>query len=41
VYPNTWAVQMFPPESDAVDNANKYHLFVLETPPKGLNIMGD
>jgi len=37
-YPNRWAVQCFPPESELVDSKAVYHLFVLEAPPEGLNI---
>lgn len=39
-YPGHWAVQMFPPANQVVDEVNCYHLFVL--PPhfnsSGLNI---
>ena len=38
LYPNQWAVQFFPPAGDLVDEANIYHLFVLEEEPAGVNI---
>lgn len=37
-YPECWAVQMFPPVEELVNEANVYHLFVLEGEPKGMNI---
>jgi hypothetical protein len=37
-YPGQWAVQFFPPREALVDEANVYHLFVLETPPHGVDI---
>lgn len=37
-YPGKWAVQFFPPEDQLVDQANIYHLFVLEDEPLGFNI---
>jgi hypothetical protein len=37
-YPGQWAVQFFPPVEDLIDEANYYHLFVLEDPPHGVNI---
>jgi hypothetical protein len=37
-YPGRWAVPFFPPASDLVDEANIYHLFVLEEAPLGVNI---
>lgn len=37
-FPGQWAIQCFPPASDLVDHENIYHLFVLESPPSGLNI---
>ena len=37
-YPNQWAVQMFPPKSELVDEVNVYHLFVLESEPRNLSI---
>jgi hypothetical protein len=36
-YPGKWAVQFFPPARDLVDEANIYHLFVLEEAPDGVN----
>src|SRR5271154_1529665 len=32
-YPGSWAVQMFPPVSELIDEVNVYHLFVLQEPP--------
>lgn len=29
-YPGKWAIQVFPPDSHLVNDANMYHLFVLE-----------
>jgi hypothetical protein len=37
-YPNRWAVQFFPPESELVDDVHCYHLWVLDDPPLGVNI---
>lgn len=37
-YPGKWAFQMFPPARQIVDELNIYHLFVLDTPPDGVNI---
>ena len=37
-YPGRWAVQTFPPEDCLLDEVNYYHLFVLESPPRGLRI---
>lgn len=40
-YPGHWALQMFPPEHLLMDQANKYHLFVLpreDFDPRGLDI---
>lgn len=37
-YPGQWAVQMFPPASELVDEQNIYHLFVLEDEPRNLSI---
>lgn len=40
VYPGRWAIEMFPPESELVDEANVYHLFMLPEgdEPAGVNI---
>ena len=38
LYPDRWAVQVFPPADCLVDEANIYHLFVLEREPRGMNI---
>jgi len=37
-YPGRWAVQVFPPKDEVVDEANIYHLFILDGEPTGLNI---
>jgi len=38
-YPGRWAVQVFPPSDQLVDETNIYHLFVLlDGEPIGLNI---
>lgn len=37
-YPDQWAVQVFPPSYELVDEENVYHLFVLEDRPTGLSI---
>jgi hypothetical protein len=37
-YPGQWAKQYFPPADQLVDDTNIYHLYVLETPPEGVNI---
>lgn len=37
-YPDRWAVQMFPPAADLVDEVNMYHLFILGDAPFGVNI---
>lgn len=37
-YPNKWATSFFPPEEELVDEANVYHLFVLDFEPQGVNI---
>lgn len=39
-YPDQWAIQMFPPEEELIDNANVYHLFVLVDKPNGFGICG-
>lgn len=38
VYPDRWAIEVFPPEAHLLDEANVYHLFMLEDEPRGLNI---
>jgi hypothetical protein len=35
MYPGQWAVEAFPPEEELVDEANIYHLFILEDFPGG------
>ena len=37
-YPGKYAVQVFPPRSRLLDQANKYHLLVLETPPSSMDL---
>lgn len=37
-YPDRWAVQMFPPACELMDQVNLYHLWVLEDAPSGVNI---
>jgi hypothetical protein len=37
-YPGQWAVQVFPPKEELVDEENIYHLFVMEHKPAGLSI---
>lgn len=37
-YPGQWAVQFFPPAEEILDEANLYHLFVLDGEPAGVNI---
>lgn len=40
MYPDHYAVQVFPPAPHFFDQANKYHLFVLppDTKPQGLDL---
>lgn len=38
LYPGKWAVQVFPDRAHLLDQANKYHLFVYENCPSGLNL---
>jgi hypothetical protein len=38
-YPGRWAAQFFPPAEETLDEANIYHLFVLEDEPAGVNIL--
>lgn len=37
-YPGRWALQAFPPQELLLNGANKYHLFVLEEPPAGMDL---
>jgi len=37
-YPNKWALQCLPPRSHFMDQVNRYHLHVLDTQPKGLDL---
>ena len=38
LYPGKWAVQVFPERAQLLDQANKYHLFVYDRCPQGLNL---
>ena len=38
IFPGRWAVQVFPPQHLLLDQANKYHLWLLEVEPDGLNL---
>lgn len=38
VYPGQWAIEFFPPREELVDEANIYHLFVLDEPPVGFDL---
>jgi len=40
-YPGRWAVQCFPPPRATMNGAHKYHLFVLDQPPVGLDLSQD
>ena len=37
-YPGRWAVQVFPPSQSLLNTANRYHLWVLDHAPLGLDI---
>jgi hypothetical protein len=38
-YPDCWAIQMFPPASELIDDEiNVYHLYILHESPVGVNI---
>ena len=37
-YPNSWAVQVFPPKDQVVDGKSVYHLWVLPGEPAGLSL---
>jgi hypothetical protein len=39
LYPGRWACQMFPPQKETIDQANKYHLFVFDQAPQGLDLL--
>jgi hypothetical protein len=41
LYPGRWAVQVFPPVEQFIDQVNKYHLYVLEQEPEAFNLMRD
>lgn len=38
IYPDKWAIQVFPPTSDLVNGKHVYHLFVVDHEPTGMNI---
>jgi hypothetical protein len=38
LYPGKWGVQVFPERKHLLDQANKYHLFVYDRCPDGLNL---
>ena len=40
-YPDKWACQVFPPYVMKIDQANKYHLFVFDQEPVGMNLCAD
>ena len=37
-YPDQWAIQLFPPKTYLFDQANKYHLHVLQRRPEGFDL---
>ena len=37
-YPGRWGIQLFPPRSRFFDQANKYHIHVVEHHPDGLDL---
>ena len=37
-FPERWAVQSFPPPNRLLDQANKYHLFIYEGAPDGIDL---
>lgn len=38
LYPGKWALQVFPPKNRLLDQANKYHLYVYDKCPAGLDL---
>ena len=41
VYPGRWALELYPPAEELVDDANVYHLWLLPEgwrPPEGMNL---
>jgi len=40
-YRGKWAIQSFPLQGDLIDQANKYHFFVYEHAPEGINLAHD
>lgn len=39
-YPGRWAVQVFPDRDHLLDQAHKYHLWVLEQRPTSIDLFG-
>ena len=37
-YPGKWAMQVLPPAGSLIDMANKYHLFVYDEAPAGMDL---
>lgn len=37
-YPGRWALEFFPPKEKLLDEANVYHLFVLDKDPTGIDL---
>lgn len=37
-YPGQWAVEVYPPVDQLVNDVSMYHLFVISEEPEGLNI---
>lgn len=40
VYPGKWALQVFPAAGSLLDMANKYHLFIYDKAPEGMDLSG-
>lgn len=40
-YPGKWAIQCFPPEDRLIDQANKYHLYVVSSPMDAFDLCLD
>ncbi len=39
LYPGRYALQTFPPRAELIDQANKYHLWLLPSKPAGLTLL--
>ena len=39
-YPGKWALQVLPAAGSLIDMANKYHLFVYDKAPEGMDLSG-